>query len=136
MTTSPGMLFANNESAGTGDLDTIDLGLDNNMFDGETIFLVVHVTKKLVGTGTMQIALFQSSLPTSGFVQIDNGSFVTLSANDEGTIDSISIPNGLNKRYVKATKTVFGGLSGEFTAYLSAFPPGSVDAPLKKGVLV
>ena len=138
MTTSPGLIFANERNMAGGDTDTIDTGSDNDLYDGEMVFFVVHVTKDMSGPGALTLRPYQSSQATSGFLPIPGTMQFSIPAGSKaGYVFSVSVPDELSKRYVNLrvlpTATI---TDGNFTAYLSAFPAGTVNAPLKKGQLV
>ena len=137
MVTSPGTIFAEKTLAkDNGDLDTIDLRTKNSLFAGRVIYLVVQVNKALVGAGTVNVKVQQSSSSTSGFSDVP-GFNVTIPATAAiGTTLVESVPKAKIGRYLKGVKTKTGSVTdGEFYAYLSAWQPGDIDDTLLPGVL-
>ena len=143
MSTSPGLIFAENTAifaSGTGDLDTIDLGSANDIFEGTPWYFNVHVTESLQGTGGRCGLSFQESdNPTSGFSTIfPINPILTLytTTGSAGFVISTGLPDVFSKRYLKLRRQSSALTAGKITAYFSSEQAGSKDAALKKGQLV
>ena len=114
-----------NASSATGDIETLDYGVDSDLFPGAPLWLVLAVTTAMTGGGTVTVKLQQSSSETSGYTDIPNASLKT-DANSAVKFYSIGLPTGVTKRFIKAHGTKTGTVSaGKFSLYLTPMQPSS-----------
>ena len=113
-----------NASSATGDIETLDYGVDADITYGNPLYFVLTVTTPMTGGGTVTVKLQQSSSETSGYTDVPEMSLKT-DANSARKTYWIGLA-GVNKRFVKAHGTKTGTVSaGKFDVYITPMQPSS-----------
>ena len=118
-------VFGDNLSAQSGTLsDVIDFGGGGDISFGNSIYLIVQVTKDITSAGTVNAEIRHSDSETTGFTNVKNAWLILPRNSKKGTRLWKMLPVGATKRYLRA-HIVSAATAGEVSVFLSPMQPGS-----------